>query len=230
MNIVQKMEGSNAFDFSFREKDQVESLGAKVTISAEKEPFDPQLLFQRLLNIANNSDLGIEEIFACELSSYPTALFDNWGRLGEANKPQLGDAIAAAVPKSALELFEEKRTVTHVLDGASLLQRIPCKKGDTFEDIASMYMKHVSKNFLHPVVVFDGYKSGPTTKDMTHNPRSKGVFGQKVMFTPTMPLRSKKGKTSCQTRTISKTSLTYCVKHSRQMELTVSMCQQMQMS
>ena len=31
MNIVQKMEGSNAFDFSFRKKDQVESLGAKST-------------------------------------------------------------------------------------------------------------------------------------------------------------------------------------------------------
>ena len=29
MNIVQKMEGSNAFDFSFRKKDQVESLGAE---------------------------------------------------------------------------------------------------------------------------------------------------------------------------------------------------------
>ena len=41
-------------------------------------------------------------------------------------------------------------------------------------------------------LVFDGYKSGPTTKDMTRNRRSKGVFGKKVMFTPTMPLRSKK--------------------------------------
>ena len=75
------MEGSNAFDFSFKKKDQVESLDAKVTISAEKEPFDPQLLFQRLLIIANNSDLGVEEIFVYELSSYPTALFDKWGRL-----------------------------------------------------------------------------------------------------------------------------------------------------
>jgi len=55
MNIVQKMEGSNAFDFSFRKKDQVQSLGAKVTISAEKVPIDPQLLFQRLLIIAYNT-------------------------------------------------------------------------------------------------------------------------------------------------------------------------------
>jgi len=53
-------------------------------------------------------------------------------------------------------------------------------------------MKHVSKNWLNPVVVFDGYKSGPTTKDMTQNRRSKRVIGQKVMFTPTMPLLSKK--------------------------------------
>ena len=43
MNIVQKMEGSNAFDFSFRKKDEVASLGKKVTISAEKVPIDPQL-------------------------------------------------------------------------------------------------------------------------------------------------------------------------------------------
>ena len=83
MNIVQKTEGSNAFDFSFRKKDQVESLGANVTISAEKEPFDPQLLFQRLLITANNSDLGVEEIFAYDLSSYPTALFDEWGGSGK---------------------------------------------------------------------------------------------------------------------------------------------------
>jgi len=91
------------------------------------------------------------------------------GEARGANKPQLGVEIAAVVPKSAFESFKEERTVTHVLDGGSLLQRIPWKKGDTFEDIASMYMKHVSKNFLNPVVVFDGYKSGPTTKDMTGN-------------------------------------------------------------
>ena len=139
MNIVQKLEGSNAFDFSFRKKDQVQSLGAKVTISDEKIPIDSQLLFQRLLIIANNSDLGVEEVFAYELSSYPTALFDKWGRLREANKPQLGVEIAALVPKSAFKSFKEERTVTHVLDGGSLLQRIPWKKGDTFEDIASMY-------------------------------------------------------------------------------------------
>ena len=41
-------------------------------------------------------------------------------------------------------------------------------------------------------LVFDGYKSGPTTRDMRRNRPSKGVFGEKVMFTPTMPLRSKK--------------------------------------
>ena len=114
--------------------------------------------------------------------------------------------------------------MTHVLDGGSLLQRIPWKKGHTFEDIASMYMKHVTKNFLNPVVVFDDYESGPTTKDMTHNRRSKGVFGQNVMFTPTMPLRSKK-ENFLSNSDNKQNSLTYCVKHSRQMELTVSMRQ-----
>ena len=82
--------------------------------------------------------------------------------LREAKKPQLGDEMAAAVPKSSLESFDDERVVTHVLDCGSLLQRIPWKKGDTFQEIATMYMTHVSKNFLNPLVVFDGYQSGPT--------------------------------------------------------------------
>ena len=65
INIVQKMEWSNVFDFSFRKKDQVESLGKKVTISADNVPIDPQLFFQRLLIFANNSDFGVEDGFAC---------------------------------------------------------------------------------------------------------------------------------------------------------------------
>ena len=44
------------------------------------------------------------------------------------------------------------------------------------------------------VVVFDGYMSGPSTKDMTHLRQSKGVNGNAVHFTPNiyMVLRSTK--------------------------------------
>ena len=42
------------------------------------------------------------------------------------------------------------------------------------------------------IVVFDGYVSGPNTKDATHLRRTKGIFGTKVSFTETTPFRSKK--------------------------------------
>ena len=42
------------------------------------------------------------------------------------------------------------------------------------------------------ILVFDGYVSGPDTKDATHLRRTKGIFGTKVSFTQTTPSRSKK--------------------------------------
>lgn len=47
MNIMRKMEGSNAFEISFRKKYQVESLVAKITVGAEEVPIDSQLLVHR---------------------------------------------------------------------------------------------------------------------------------------------------------------------------------------
>jgi hypothetical protein len=42
------------------------------------------------------------------------------------------------------------------------------------------------------IVVFDGYGNGPSTKDHTHQRRTKGIVGTKVYFNEDTPFKSKK--------------------------------------
>ena len=88
------------------------------------------------------------------------------------------------------ELLSE--SVQYVLDGGSLLQRIPWTKGTTFSTICSSYVKHVTARYPNAVVVFDGYRSGPTTQDTAHLRRTRGVTGTRVYFTENIPFKSKK--------------------------------------
>ena len=41
---------------------------------------------------------------------------------------------------------------------------------------------YLTKRYAHPVVVFDGYSSGPSIKDHTHSRRTKGIEGTKIEF------------------------------------------------
>ena len=50
---------------------------------------DPQLLFQRLLVIAGNRDLSLDELPRYEVSVYPPALFDHQGLLNPENKSHI---------------------------------------------------------------------------------------------------------------------------------------------
>ena len=84
--------------------------------------------------------------------------------LREATKPKLSDEIASVVLKAALASFEEDGSVTHVLDGGSLLQKIPWEKDTTFENIATLYVKHVSKHFQNAVVVLTVTHHAPIRK------------------------------------------------------------------
>jgi len=191
MGILNRMEGQNAFQFTFRKKDQVETLGLKVLSSnGETLSVDPQLLFQRLLIIANNSDCSLDELFKYELSTHPPALFNKKGLLLEPNKPQLADAFARTISKEEMAQSSEKPEFS-VLDGGSLLHRLSWEKGATFDEISDKIVTYVKKNFTNPTVVFDGY-TGPSVKDVTHHRRSKGTVGPKVLLSANLPLKLKK--------------------------------------
>ena len=93
-SIITSMEGEQVTKYVFRKKNQVKVMGAKVISDGEVVAVDPQLLFQRLLIVANNSDIDLNEVFKYELSVYPPSLFTKEGMLNSATKPKLADAIA----------------------------------------------------------------------------------------------------------------------------------------
>jgi hypothetical protein len=62
----------------------------------------------------------------------------------------------------------QKGYLFHVLDGGALLYRVPWFKGESYSVIFERYYKYINENFKSAIVVFDGYDSGPTTKDITH--------------------------------------------------------------
>ncbi|KAL5022362.1 hypothetical protein ScPMuIL_001517 [Solemya velum] len=152
---------------------------------------DPQLLFQRLLIVAKStSGCNVNDLFKYELSGLPTSLFDEHGLLRDPQKPQLADALAALVSTDHPQ--KSKETAYHVLDGGSLIHRFPWKKGETYEVICDMYVNYVLDHYSNAIAVFDGYTQGPSTKDMTHLKRAEGKAGPRVLFAPSMPLKSKK--------------------------------------
>ena len=127
---------------------------------------DPQLLFQRLLILANNSNYSMDELQKYDLSAQPTALFDKHGLLHPANKPQLADVLLST-PSNEGQQTSDSKPVYNVLDCSSLLQIFPWKRSETFDSIGSTYVKYV-KMFSNPFVVFDRYKMDISTKYVTH--------------------------------------------------------------
>ncbi|CAG2250735.1 unnamed protein product [Mytilus edulis] len=80
----------------------------------------------------------------------------------------------------------------YVLDGGSLLHRIQWPRGVTFGRIADLYVDHVCRKYNTAIVVFDGYENGPSTKDPTHQRRTKGIVGTKVLFKEDTPSNQRK--------------------------------------
>lgn len=60
------------------------------------------------------------------------------------------------------------KDVYYVLDGGTLLHRIPWHCGETNDVICGRYVKYVTDEYGSATVVFDGYVSFPTS------PTSKG--------------------------------------------------------
>ena len=187
--ILASMEGKTAADFSFKRSDQVITLSANaaVKIDGEAVHIDPQLLFQRL-TIAAKEVENIESIFKYELCSYPPALFDSSLLLREPQKPALAKAIWDSLTEESSVMSGE---VQFVLDGGSLLQRIPWTRGATYKEICAVYTDYVTKKYGEAIVVFDGYGES-STKDMVHQRRAKGQAGTTVTFTEDMKITMKK--------------------------------------
>jgi hypothetical protein len=188
--ILQSMDGKTAAEYTFKKKDQTITLATKssVKIGGDEVQIDPQLLFQRLITAAKTSE-DLESAFRYELCSYPSALFVSPMFLREPHKPALADAIWQTAAQDASA--EIPPDVQYVLDGGALIQRIPWAHGAKYKDIYRQYTDYVSKRYGEAVVVFDGYE-GTSTKDMTHQRRTRGITGATVAFTEDMDAPMKK--------------------------------------
>ncbi|CAG2218584.1 Kinesin heavy chain,Kinesin-like protein KIN-14Q,Kinesin-like protein KIF18B,Kinesin-like protein KIF3B,Kinesin-like protein KIN-12D,Kinesin-like protein KIN-7I,Chromosome-associated kinesin KIF4,Kinesin-like protein KIN-12B,Kinesin-like protein KIN-12E,Kinesin-like protein 5,Kinesin-II 85 kDa subunit,Kinesin-II 95 kDa subunit,Kinesin-like protein KIF15-A,Kinesin-related protein 3,Kinesin-like protein unc-104,Kinesin-like protein KIF18A,Kinesin-like protein KIN-14P,Kinesin-1 heavy chain,Kinesin-like protei len=186
LGILKSMEGKCVSDFTFKRKHQAITLQDKpicVNVEPEIATIDPQLLFQRFIVAADSIYEDKSEIFSYELSSQPSSMFDSSGFMRAASKSTLADAIWNLGDCNT----EYTDTVySYVVDGGSLMHKIPWKSGLTFGEICKRYVDSVKCNGPNSVVVvFDGYVSGPDTKDAMHLKRTKGIFGTKVTITET---------------------------------------------
>ena len=98
--ILESMRNTAVQEYTLRKKEQVVTMGLIASAKVDCETFrvDPQLLFQRLVTVANglSEELDLPSVFEYELSCPPAALFDPSGLLREADKAKLADALVLA--------------------------------------------------------------------------------------------------------------------------------------
>ena len=172
--IIEDIIRKSAFTYKFKRKDRAKTLGnMSAVMIAPDRTIDPALLFQRFLVVSRSGDLSLEEVLTYERSPYPPALFETRNILRKADKPQL----AQASRDHAADLLSESvmnsiaKTDCYVLDGGSLLHRLPWKKGDSYNAIAESYADFTVRHYGQATVVFDGYGEGPSLKENTHQRR-----------------------------------------------------------
>lgn len=158
MKIVNRMAGLSVAEHTFKRSEQSITLATKNSKSTDQTPvIQPELLFQRYI-LAAESYENPAEVFQHELCSHPPALFEYPGMMRKAIKPVLADAIWKQVNSIPLTPLA---TTYFVLDGGSLLQRLPWPKHATYNAIATMYAEHIQRSFGNQTtVIFDSYLFG----------------------------------------------------------------------
>ena len=120
---------------------------------------------------------------------FPPSLFEDKCTPRTPNKASLADALWQKMPP---DLPEPSGDVQYVLDGGALLHRIPWERGSTYDEICQHYVCYVEKHYKRPIVVFDGYLHGPSTKDATQQCRTRGNMGTVTLFESSMKFNSRK--------------------------------------
>ena len=134
---------------------------------------DPMLLFQRLISVANHSDIDTKDTLSYELCSSPQSLFDKNGFMRPVNKAVLAESLCALTDIDTAITLTCDDQYTFVLDGGALLYKIAWNKGSTFYDIIKSYVDYINAQFRQNtgadvIVVFDHYGELPSTKYQAH--------------------------------------------------------------
>ena len=192
---MEKMIGQPAFTFSFKRKDKAKTLGdASAVKVAPEQIIDPALLFQWFLVVSKTGDLSLEDVMSFELSPFPPDLFEAKNVFRKADKPQLSHAIIDYSSKVSSEAIIDiaPKTECYVLDGGSLLHRLPWKLGDSYGAIAQSYIDFPIDTMDWQLWFLMGYGGGPSIKDNTHQRRGHNIHPV-VKFTEETVFSGKKG-------------------------------------
>ena len=186
-------EGETSDEHTFRRKDQVATLGTKssIKIDGKEVQVDPQLLFQRLIIVAQTS-AELESSFKHELCSYPPAPFDLSLSCSEKHTSQpLLMQFGYLLDLKSKPMSQIKTVDMYWTEEGALIQRIPWSLGYTYICVVNQYTEYVRHRYCDAVLVFDGYDS-TNTKDTNHQRRPKGNAGTTVTFTGDTPVSMKK--------------------------------------
>jgi len=124
--IVSNMIGQQVDKYTFKRKDQTVPLSISNVMKVNEETIsiDQKSLFQRLITVADSCDEDISTICKYELSTYPSLFFDNSGMPRTGQKSQLADAMWK-LGECEQDSTQHTDEVSYVIDGGSLLQKIP---------------------------------------------------------------------------------------------------------
>ena len=139
--------------------------------------------------IARTQGTNLLDAFQYELCSYPPALFETKHVLLKAKKLALAKVTWDLFPQG--DRLDKPSNCQYVFDGGVQPHRIPWQIGDTCKSILQSYTSHVKKRYGKAVILFDGYTSGPSTKDGTHQRRLGTLQGRAVNFQTQMSLKIK---------------------------------------
>ena len=190
--VLESLAGKAVQDVSFKKKEQAVTMKVNTGIQVNDEVINinPELLFQRLIAVREKID-NTPDLFKYELCSHPAALFDTSVLPREATKAELANGMWEKVGNNQTGPSDGMQ-YAYVVDGGSLLQQVTSCHGQNYEDILSTYTERVTTKYGKPIVVFDGYESGPSTKHATHQRRAGGGVRVGVNFTTDMVISSKK--------------------------------------
>ena len=189
--ILDGMTEKNVPEVVIRKKDLAVTLATKLAVRVNDEPIivDPLVLFQRLLKTAQSTPETIPSLFKYELTNLPCALFDASGLPRQASKSTLAEYLWSSAKE---ETTLPNENIHFVLDGGSLLHKLPWQRGSTYNQLAEMYAEFVARKYKNATIVFDGYSTQQTTKAATHV-RRHGTSVQ-VNFTGDMILQDAREK------------------------------------
>ena len=191
-SILTEMEGQAVEAWKFKKSLTVKMFSSSrhVETISDSANIDQQLLFQRLMLARDREGLDDEEVFSHELCAFPPSMFESSGLPLNPKKSTIADYLWTEFKQTSAEM---PLIADYVLDGGDLIHKIPWVRNMSAKSIVDKYIDFVTKAYgRSTTIVFDGYTSGPQTKDIAQMRRKGGVSSNEVLFDENTPIRAKK--------------------------------------